>query len=462
VDFQSFMATQSNDDHDHLADLEAKVQMSGVTGENSSTPVLAAGRPGLRFFADFGPAYAKLTGTDHDYQNHIVNRYNEQGDINYARLRVDAERYTHIQDQVDDTLNSVRNNGNSVFGSWQGTAADSANARFDTFIDQGRQTLTQFGMLADTITAVVDAVDRICFEKAAAVKSLTADRIGPCDKSDVSFLVDFAGRCSAGDFSDDELTRAANLCGVDINPALCRMAPQIFEKVAEDVNGWLTTVFVPCYEARLAKFDAACAATKDVVGLAWDGLREALSQVSADYFNTPTSTSTARSTAATQPLPDGHIAGRAGDGTPIATATPVGPAALAEAGRDDRTDESTGQSELMAPSAAGVGVVQPPVPTAVPATAPVAPAVGGGYGGYGFYGGFPAAGGAGGGDRERSRSLPIAGEQVFTEQGDQTRDADTGLVIGGDADTAIYNDEGAAEPEQDPPAAEPDDEEDLW
>ncbi|MFD1045781.1 WXG100 family type VII secretion target, partial [Kibdelosporangium lantanae] len=267
MDFQSFMAAQPTDD-DHLADLGAKVQTSGVTGENSSTPVLAAGKPGLRFFADFGPAYTKLTGANHDYQKDIANRYEEQGEINYTHLRTDAERYAQIQTQVDDILNSVRNNGNSVFGAWQGTAADTANAHFTEFLDQGRRTLTQFGTLASTITVVVDAVDRICFEKAAAVKSLTADRIGPCAKSDVDFLVDFAGRCAAGDFSDEELTRVANLCGLDVTPTLCRTNPRAFEKVSEDVNGWLTTIFVPFYEARLAKFDAACTAAKDTLAIA--------------------------------------------------------------------------------------------------------------------------------------------------------------------------------------------------
>lgn len=463
MDFQSFLAAQPNDD-DHLADLGAKVQMTGVTGENSATPVLVAGKPGLRFFADFGPAYTKLTGANHDYQQHIANRYDEQGDINYAHLRADAERYTHIQSEVDDTLNSVRNNGNSVFGSWRGAAADAANARFTEFLDQGRQTLTQFGMLADVITVVVDAVDRICYEKAAAVRSLCAGRIGPCDRSDVNFLVDFATRCSAGDFSDDELARAANLCGVDINPALCRLTPQIFEKVAEDVNGWLASIFVPFYEARLAKFDAACTAAKDVLATAWTGLEEALLQVRADPFGTTTPASTTETAQASGPgsqAPSG-MSGESGGRVDVFGGDPAPvPGAGVSGTEDEHNDLSTGRSELMAPSAAVGPVAPPPIATVAPA-APAATQHGG-YAGYGYYG-VPFTGAAGGGDRDRHRSLPIAGERVFAESepADGIR-ADDDLVIGGATDTTVYNEE-AAEPEsaKDIQRPEPDDEEDLW
>lgn len=444
--------------------LEAKVQLNGVTGENTSTPVLNAGRPGLEFFASFAPAYAKITGTDHDYQLDIVRRYNEQGELNFARLRADAERYAEIQNRVADTLNGVRNSGSAVFESWSGTGAESASAHFGDFLQRGRQTLDQFTLLAETITVAVDTADRICFEKASAVKSLSADRIGPCDRSDVDFLVDFGARCASGDFDDDELNRVADLVGVDVVPALCRATPQVFEKVAEDVNGWLTGVFVPFYEARLAKFDAACTAAEDILSASWAGLRTALSDVRADHFTAPTATHatavpTQAATASSQTSAAEATPTDVSAGHPAAVTTP---AEVTAAKPDDQHDETTGKAELMAPAAAigPVSVAPPP-----PVVAPPAAAAAAGYGGYGFFGGVPFAATPGGGDRERTRSLPLAGEHVFVE-GDSSRSDDTALVIGGEHDTSLYNEEDVAESERqaekDTDATAFDDEEDLW
>ncbi|TCO50715.1 WXG100 family type VII secretion target [Actinocrispum wychmicini] len=449
MDFQSFVESQFADDPmpsgqpirepgDHLDELGAKVQLTGVTGERTSTPILDGGRPGLDFFAAFGPAYAKFTGVPHDYQQHVVRRYQEQGELNFARLRADAERYAEIQTRVADALTGVRNSGSAVFEAWRGDAAGSANAHFDDFLQRGKQTLDQFVRLAATITVAVDTADRICFEQASAVKSLCADRIGPCAKADVDFLVDFGRRCASGNFTDEELKRVADLCDVDILPALCRATPQIFEKVAEDVNGWLAEVFVPFYEARLAKFDAACSAAKDTITTAWNGLGNALSQVRADHFTAPAQTTTAPAQAATV---------IAADATAVTTGKP-----------DRPDDDSTGQAELMSPASTGVAIPMPPPAPIV--AAPTAATGAAGYGGYGFFGGVPFAGAQGGGDKERTRSLPLAGEEVFAEG--ESRADDNSLVIGGEHDTSVYNEEDDAVAERDVDPIAFGDEEDIW
>jgi hypothetical protein len=117
----------------------------------------------------------------------------------------------------------------------------------------------------------------------------------------------------------------------------------------------------------------------------------------------------------------------------------------------------------MSPSNAAFVAPPPIAPIVAPAPIATAPSPGG-YGG-GYYGALPFNATPGGGDRDRSRSLPLAGEHIFDQPGTDAR-ADDSLVIGGDSDGSLYNEEDIAKAEQldekGPLADDLDDEEDLW
>jgi hypothetical protein len=272
-------------DVERLDELSAKVEINGDTGENHAKPVLDSGRHGLEFFRSFGPAYAAHTRSEFDFDGDFARRYDGSGDIAFGALRRDGERFASVHSGLEDVVIELRNRGASVFGSWSGGAADQAHTQFATMLSAAEDLRGQFGTLSAVVAAVAGTADRATYDKAAAVGALYTDRIGGCTAADVTFLVGLARRASSGEVTEDDLADAADLIGVQINPAVCLANPAVLPELASSVDSWLSDAFVPAYEARARVFDAACSAAEETLATAWRHLSEALSAVRADQFD---------------------------------------------------------------------------------------------------------------------------------------------------------------------------------
>jgi hypothetical protein len=272
---------------DYLREIGARLDINGSTGEPTSVPVLDAGRFGMEFFRRFGPSHAAVTGIRHD-RDGFRRRYDAQREINYQRLREDVRRYDEVQAAVAERIIDFRNGASPVFEAWAGEAAALAKERFDGFLERAEQVRAQFADLSGVLAAAVDAADRVVYEKAAGVAGLWTDRVGTLTVEDVEFVIDLGRRCGAANpgpnVGDDELRRVAGFCGIEVNPVLCRLHPEVFGQVAADVRAWLETVFVPFYDARAQAFEALCTAANTVVGAAWQALSRMLADVSGDPF----------------------------------------------------------------------------------------------------------------------------------------------------------------------------------
>lgn len=436
------MARDPAIDLEYLDEMGAKVEINGSTDESGARPILDSGRHGLEFFESFGPSYAAHTNTEFDFEQDIVRRYDSHGDMSFSALRRDGERFSAIQSGLEDTAINLRNKGSAVFEAWQGGAADSARSQFGTMLSAAEDLRGQFGRMSELVDAVAGTADRATYEKAAAVRELYTDRIGGCSAQDVAFLVGFAQKAKAGSVTEDELERAAELCGLHIAPAVCLANPGILAEVGSSVDSWLSGAFAPAYEARLRMFDAACTATEETLNAAWQGLSGELDTMRADQFDAVLPTSPQNVT----PDPVVTVAGDS-SATTVASAEENSPD-LGGGDGSPAPGSFTGAVDSMQPSAAA------PVAPAAP-TMPSGVAGGGGQAGQGFLGGVPFAPPAagGGGDQQRqSLHLPST-ESAFGDI--EVPEESEVSAIGAAGDTAQYN-ETAAEEAEVTEAAKPD------
>jgi len=420
-------------DVEHLDEMAAKVELGGDTGENHAKPVLDSGRHGLEFFRSFGPAHAAYTQAEFDFDGDFARRYDGPGDIAFGALRRDGERFSSVHSGLEDVVIDLRNRGASVFGSWSGGAADQAQTQFDTMLSAAQDLRSQFGTLSDVVAVVAGTADRATYDKAAAVGALYTDRIGGVTAADVTFLVDFARRATSGSVTDDDLEHAADLVGVQINPAVCLANPAVLPEIGSSVDSWLAGAFVPAYEVRARMFDVACSAAEETLAAAWRHLSEALGAVRADQFDAvlpiaegPGSAPTGTATGAAAPA-----AAAAGGTPPAAGGSTTSAAAVAE-GTTNVDDDASG---AMSPASFMGGPAAPSMPAA-----PIAAAPTGGAAGPGFLGGVPfappAAGGGGGDQQRQSLHLPTTAP-AFDDL--ETPERAEPAAIGADDDTTHYN-----------------------
>jgi hypothetical protein len=440
-----------------LAQLSARVELGGSTGERDARTVLDAGRHGLEFFRLFGPPYARFTGNQQHFRRDFRDRYDSHADLAFGPLREDGERFGIVHNGLSDSAVALRNHGEAVFSSWQGGAADSVADELAGLLADAAALRAWFGRLAKTIGEVVDRADRAVHQLATATSKLYADRIDRHSAADVRFLVDFHHRVATGDdVDDDELMRAAGLCGMARRPT-ARTRHTMLADVTTAVGAWLHTVFVSAYEAKVAAFDRICDTADKELAACWRTLGDALASV-------PDGDQDRQAPGAKEPAPAQPPALDPWPGT-AAAATPAGESSDATPLGVDRTGVGKGgEPGARDPLPSGVMVrAMParPMPTqgtyAQPAARPAAEDAGWGAS-PGMFGGQPMVGGS---EAQRHTvDVPLAGLDLTNAA------VDAGFVVGGSSDQAVYNDaileeaEAARKREESVPVAGADD--DLW
>jgi hypothetical protein len=441
-----------------LAQLSARVELGGSTGERDARTVLDAGRHGLEFFRLFGPPYARFTGNQQHFRRDFRDRYDSHSDIAFGPLREDGERFATVHNGLSDSAVAMRNHGEAVFSSWHGGAADSVADELAGLLTDAAALRARFGRLARTIREVVDRADRAVLQMATATSKLYADHVDRHSAADVRFLVDFHHRVATGDdVDDDELMRAAGLCGMARRPT-ARTRHTMLADVATAVGAWLHKVFVPAYEAKVAAFDRICDTADKELAACWRTLGDALASV-PDGGQDPDR----RAPGAKEPVPAQPPAPDPRPGT-AAAATPAGESGGA-AGVDKTVVGTGGEPAARDPLPSGVmvrAIPARPTPThgahAQPAARPAAEGAGWGAS-PGMFGGQPMVGGS---EAQRHTvDVPLAGLDLTNAA------VDAGFVVGGSGDQAVYNDaileeaEAARKREENVPVAG-DSDDDLW
>lgn len=419
---------------EYLTELAARIEINGNTGEPSSGRIFDAGRPGLDFFRRFGPSYAALRGRPFDFDSEILAPYDDQREIAFGKFRADAERVGQLSSTMTETDLDYRNSADSIFAYWHGTAADNAKDRMDGFLSSAGSAWAQLNGFAETLLAACDCAERIVFDKAKAVFELAADTVGGLTVTNVAKLVACAAVRDAEDLTDGQLTDLAELCSVDIVPAVCRANPDVLNLVLRSARTWLDGAFAPFYEARLAVFDAACAHAEADLDLVWGSLKTALGELTADRFATVTAT----------PQQAVHAGGISATLNPGPTVEPQSAAdnSLPDGAKSaaDPNDQSMTLSGMSSELPAFAPSIATPPPQTVATNY---------YGGTPYYGSY---GQLGGGDTEHKRKVPLKGTPIV----DDDHTVPTGArIIGGDDDPNVYQENN--DPQQNippPPAAQ--------
>jgi hypothetical protein len=401
-----------------LAQLSVRVELGGSTGERDARTVLDAGRHGLEFFRLFGPPYARFTGNQQHFRRDFRDRYDSHADIAFGPLREDGERFGTVHNGLSDSAVALRNHGEAVFSSWQGGAADSVADELAGLLADAAALRAWFGRLARTIREVVDRADRAVHQMATATSKLYADRVDRHSAADVRFLVDFHHRVATGDdVDDDELMRAAALCGMARRPT-ARTRHTMLADVTTAVGAWLHTVFVPAYEAKVAVFDRICDTADKELAACWRTLGDALASVPDGDQDRPAPG--AKEPAPAQPPALDPWPGTAAAATSVGEsggATPLGGASGV-----DRTGVGTGgEPAARDPLSSGVmvrAIPARPTPThgahAQPAARPAAEGAGWGAS-PGMFGGQPMVGGS---EAQRHTvDVPLAGLDLTDKSG---------------------------------------------
>jgi hypothetical protein len=421
-----------------LLQLGTKVELGGSTGERQADDVLDAGRHGLEFFRLFGPPHARFTRTRHDFRRDFLRRYESEAGLVFGALRADQERFAEVGGGLADIAITLRNHGAAAFESWRGDAAGGVRARLGELIGAVGTLRERFVRLADLIGDVVDAADRAVYEKAVATGKLYADRIDGRTAGEVRFLVDFHGRARTEDVDDDEIFRAASLCGVRTRASLWRSRSTLLSEVASAVELWLRGTFVPAYDAKVAAFRDICTTAERKLAAGWQRLTDLLESLELPQPapQPPAALPAAVPPAGTAPCADSS---QPSAGQPSASQ----PGASQPTGGTPATSEYRPAREPLAPGGfAGAVAKAPSEPhrSTPPATSAPA-AAGGGSMTSGLFGGMPMLGGfVSAEDHQRpATTLPLDG---LTFAG-----VAHGAVIGAEDDTTEYNDAASEEAE---------------
>lgn len=428
-----------------LIELGTKVELGGSTGERQADDVLDAGRHGLEFFRLFGPPHARFTRTRHDFRRDFLRRYDSEAGLVFGALRVDQERFSGVGGGLADIAIALRNHGAAAFESWRGDAAGGVRARLGELIGAVGALRERFVRLADLIGAVVDAADRAVYEKAVATGKLYADRVDGRTAGDVRFLVDFHGRARTEDVDDDEIFRAASLCGVRTRASLWRSRSTLLSEVEAAVELWLRGTFVPAYDAKVAAFRDICTTAERKLAAGWQRLTELLESLERPQPTPePPATPATVVPAATAPCADtsrpsaGQPTGGTGSGGEYRPARePLAPGGFVGAVAKESSRPHRSSPPAPNASAGGAGPMTP-----------------------GLFGGTPMFGGVVSAEdhQRRASDLPLDG-LTFTG-------VTHGAVIGAEDDTTEYNDaaseeaEAARRSEERLPVA--DETDDLW
>ncbi|TCP46830.1 hypothetical protein EV191_113107 [Tamaricihabitans halophyticus] len=263
-----------------LTELETRLFSEGSTGAGSAATIMDLAEDGLRFFARFGPLYARHTGTPFDYQHGIAEPAAKYREIAFDKLRTDAETLRAARTELGEAGTEVAHTAEDLFGVWHGAAANQAAHRLAGLMSANTDAGARIDQLTSTIEAVVNTAEQAIIRNARTVRALALEDIAGLSADQVATLVDRAS--SDAPPTDAELIELAKLAGLQINPRACRTDPELVGQLDADIQDWLSNVFAPIFEARLDAFHAASDATEQQLRNTWDELRTALNEFRPD------------------------------------------------------------------------------------------------------------------------------------------------------------------------------------
>lgn len=203
--------------------------------------VLRTAADGLRFFATFVPRAAFVaeragTGDTFPTYDEIEARYFEQGDIRLDALAADIDVVTRAVEDIDGRCSDHERIRSAVARSWQGPAADSADAHFAEHLKRAARSKQDLGDVRCALVEADRALRDVAARKADWVASLDPVRVCGRTVAEVDEIV--ATAVNFGSAADD----AANWA-VDVFLARVRETTTQFAELCDRAESSVDDVF---------------------------------------------------------------------------------------------------------------------------------------------------------------------------------------------------------------------------
>ncbi|WP_030104455.1 WXG100 family type VII secretion target [Actinoalloteichus caeruleus] len=278
-------------------DLDRITPPGQAGGVDTSDEVLDPGEAGLRFFDTFGQLLAQCPADTIPYSlpggnpyPEILERYREQNGIQFGKMREDAERLSASQAAVDDALSTVDRKLETLFGTWDGEAADTARQHHaDKIKPNGVELSEALGGGAELLTTSMDTVHGLVVDKAQYALDSHTDTMGAASPWMAGNVIAIAAKATS-DISEDEARVIAgwldqetgsNVSSYIDGGIFCRWDDEAREYTQRECRRWIRESFTAEYETLYSSFLEYCDTVRDSVDDSWRALTDYL----ADFEN---------------------------------------------------------------------------------------------------------------------------------------------------------------------------------
>lgn len=291
-------ADNAEEQQENTQALEAyagRLKATGTTGAVSSAEIFDSGEVGLDFFRLFWGDYGRYVhgmnrtaSRDTDGNRSPVNltgawpvdvwifkaRYNEQREVEFARIGHEVDRYALAVDHLELRLEELTKVRTDLFGTWEGEAADAAALTYDAAVDKIRTLMQELDGTRKVLIEVRGTLEQMCLTKAQTVNGLYTSTIGGVGPNVVGRLVTVA----KGGGSEDDILFVAAQFGIEATQECLSTTDDAKAEIQRAAAEWCDGNLVPVVETTLEAFWDVCDATDEGFEEVLGAMRDMLGQ----------------------------------------------------------------------------------------------------------------------------------------------------------------------------------------
>ncbi|MEU7525835.1 WXG100 family type VII secretion target [Saccharothrix sp. NPDC042600] len=259
-------------------------------GTKNSNELFDAGKAGLKVFEKFMPIWNNRPGdclgntTNLDYANHIEKPYNEQRNINFHKLLMEADEFSTAKTKVDEMRTDVDAQLKGLYGEWKGAAADKSHEHYsDQIVPKINELGEGLDGAAKLTRSAVTGVFQLCKSKADEVLEMYREQIAQADTYMAEKVVSFSR--GEGDYSKDRVLEIAGWVDSKmgsniadrINSDDCYLNDENKEYAINQCKRWIQQSFNTEFWGLYTQFKNLCETTKSSVDQKWETLASYMS-----------------------------------------------------------------------------------------------------------------------------------------------------------------------------------------
>ncbi|MFD6070426.1 WXG100 family type VII secretion target [Amycolatopsis lurida] len=284
---------EQREDARRLQSYADNLKAAGSSGAANSEEIFDSGEIGLDFFKLFWGKYCRyssggsrvgargsgnggtsLTGNPFADKWIFKARYNEQREVGFRRIGLQADLYAQAVGRLQRHVDELVTAQGGLFAEWEGEAADAASSRYDDAVGQARALTKELEDAGKVLNEVRGALEQMCVIKAQTVNGLFSATINGIAPDIVDRLVTVA----KGGASDEDILYVASQFGIPADQECLNISDDVKAEVQRSAAEWCDGNLVPVVETKVEAFWDVCDATdegfEEILGV----MREMLEQ----------------------------------------------------------------------------------------------------------------------------------------------------------------------------------------